>query len=68
MSFLEPQRLWLLVVVGALAVAYVAVLRWRRAATLRFTTVDLLDESCRGDRSGAAMSSPACSCSACPPA
>ena len=44
MSFLEPQRLWLLVIVGALAVAYVAVLRWRRAATLRFTTVDLLDE------------------------
>ncbi|HET9546658.1 MAG TPA: VWA domain-containing protein [Desertimonas sp.] len=44
MTFLEPQRLWLLVVVGALAVAYVAVLRWRRAATLRFTTVDLLDE------------------------
>ena len=27
-----------------MAVAYVAVLRWRRAATLRFTTVDLLDE------------------------
>jgi Ca-activated chloride channel family protein len=44
MRFLEPQRLWLLVVVGALTVAYVAVLRWRRAATLRFTTVDLLDE------------------------
>ncbi len=44
MNFLEPQRLWLLLVVGALAVAYVAVLRWRRAATLRFTTVDLLDE------------------------
>ena len=43
-SFLEPQRLWLLLVVGALAVAYVAVLRWRRAATVRFTTVDLLDE------------------------
>ena len=43
-DFLEPQRLWLLVVVAALAVAYVAVLRWRRAATVRFTTVDLLDE------------------------
>jgi Ca-activated chloride channel homolog len=43
-DFLEPQRLWLLLVVAALAVAYVAVLRWRRAATLRFTTVDLLDE------------------------
>ena len=42
--FLAPQRLWLLLVVAALAVAYVAVLRWRRAATLRFTTVDLLDE------------------------
>ena len=27
-----------------LAVAYVVVLRWRRAATVRFTTVDLLDE------------------------
>jgi Ca-activated chloride channel homolog len=44
LDFLEPQRLWLLLVVAALAVAYVAVLRWRRAATLRFTTVDLLDE------------------------
>ncbi len=44
LEFLEPQRLWLLVVVAALGVAYVAVLRWRRAATLRFTTVDLLDE------------------------
>jgi Ca-activated chloride channel homolog len=43
-EFLEPQRLWLLVVVAALAVAYIAVLRWRRAAALRFTTVDLLDE------------------------
>jgi Ca-activated chloride channel family protein len=44
MTFIEPQRLWLLAVVAALAVAYVAVLRWRRAATLRFTTVDLLDQ------------------------
>ncbi len=44
MNFLEPQRLWLLLGVAVLAVAYVAVLRWRRAATLRFTTVDLLDE------------------------
>jgi Ca-activated chloride channel homolog len=44
MTFLEPQRLWLLLVVGVLAIAYVAVLRWRRAATVRFTTVDLLDE------------------------
>ena len=44
MNFLEPQRLWLLLVVAALLVAYVAVLRWRRAATVRFTTVDLLDE------------------------
>ena len=44
MTFLEPQRLWLLLVVGALGVAYIAVLRWRRAATVRFTTVDLLDE------------------------
>jgi Ca-activated chloride channel homolog len=44
MTFLEPQRLWLLLGVGVLAIAYVAVLRWRRAATVRFTTVDLLDE------------------------
>jgi Ca-activated chloride channel family protein len=43
-NFLEPQRLWLLLGVAVLAVAYVAVLRWRHAATLRFTTVDLLDE------------------------
>jgi Ca-activated chloride channel family protein len=44
LEFMEPQRLWLLLIVAALAVAYLAVLRWRRAATLRFTTVDLLDE------------------------
>lgn len=43
-DFLEPGRLWLLLVVGALAAAYVVVLRWRNTATVRFTQVDLLDE------------------------
>jgi Ca-activated chloride channel family protein len=43
-DFLDPQRLWLLLLVVALGVAYVVVLRWRRAATVRFTQVDLLDK------------------------
>jgi Ca-activated chloride channel homolog len=43
-DFLAPGRLWLLVLVAGLAVLYVVVLRWRRAATVRFTQVDLLDK------------------------
>jgi Ca-activated chloride channel family protein len=42
-DFLAPGRLWLLLVVAALAVAYLVALRWRRTATVRFTQVDLLD-------------------------
>jgi Ca-activated chloride channel homolog len=44
LEFLEPQRLWLLLGVAVLGIAYVAVLRWRSTATVRFTAVDLLDE------------------------
>lgn len=43
-DFLAPERLWLLLFVVALGVAYGFVLRWRRAATVRFTQVDLLDK------------------------
>ena len=43
-DFLAPGRLWLLLIVAALAVGYVLVLRWRTTAALRFTQVDLLDE------------------------
>lgn len=43
-DFLEPGRLWLLIIPAALAVLYVVVLRWRKAATVRFTQVDLLDK------------------------
>ena len=43
-DFLAPGRLWLLLLVVGLAVLYVVVLRWRRAATVRFTQVDLLDK------------------------
>jgi Ca-activated chloride channel family protein len=43
-DFLAPGRLWLLLAIPLLAVAYVVVLRWRRAAQVRFTQVDLLDE------------------------
>ena len=43
-DFLDPERLWLLLVVLALAVVYVVVLRWRSRATVRFTQVDLLDK------------------------
>ena len=42
-DFLASGRLWLLLVVAGLAVLYVAVLRWRRAATVRFTQVEVLD-------------------------
>lgn len=42
-QFLNGGRLWWLLAVAALAVAYVLVLRWRRRATIRFTQVDLLD-------------------------
>ena len=43
-EFLAPERLWLLVGVGVVGAAYLAVLRWRRGATVRFTQVDLLDQ------------------------
>jgi Ca-activated chloride channel family protein len=43
-DFLAPGRLWLLLLVVALGVGYVAVLRWRRTATVRFTQADLLDK------------------------
>ena len=42
-DFLAGGRLWLLLVVVALAAAYVASLRWRRGAQVRFTRIDLLD-------------------------
>jgi Ca-activated chloride channel homolog len=43
-DFLAPGRLWLLLVVAGLAVGYVAVLRWRRGAQVRFTQIELLDQ------------------------
>jgi Ca-activated chloride channel family protein len=43
-DFLAPGRLWLLLAIPLLAIAYIVVLRWRRAAQVRFTQVDLLDE------------------------
>lgn len=43
-EFLDGGRLWLLLVVALLAGAYVAVLRWRRSATVRFTQIELLDQ------------------------
>jgi Ca-activated chloride channel family protein len=43
-DYLNPGRLWLLLAIPLLAIAYVVVLRWRRAAQVRFTQVELLDE------------------------
>jgi Ca-activated chloride channel family protein len=43
-DFLEAGRLWLLLVVVALAGFYLVVLRWRSRTAVRFTQVDLLDE------------------------
>jgi Ca-activated chloride channel family protein len=42
-EFLNPGRLWWLLAVAGLGLAYVAVQHWRRRTTLRFTAVDLLD-------------------------
>ena len=42
MSFLAPSRLWLLLVVALLAVAYVVLQRRRPAHALRFSELDLL--------------------------
>ncbi len=42
MSFLAADRLWLLVLVVALLIAYVVVQRQRRPYAVRFTNVDLL--------------------------
>jgi Ca-activated chloride channel family protein len=43
MTFLAPSRLWLLVAVAALAVAYVVLQRRRRHYAVRFTNLELLD-------------------------
>jgi len=43
MSFLEPQRLWLLLLVAGLVLAYLAMQRRRRAYAVRFTALPLLD-------------------------
>ncbi len=42
MSFLAPERLWLLVLVAALLVAYVVLQRRKPAFAVRFTELDLL--------------------------
>ncbi len=44
MSFLDPVRLWLLVAVLALVVAYVVMQRRRRSYAVRFTNLALLDK------------------------
>ena len=41
-DFLDPGRLWLLLVPLGLVVLYVVVLRWRGRAAVRFTQVDCL--------------------------
>jgi Ca-activated chloride channel homolog len=43
-DFLAPDRLWLLVVVAALAVAYLLAQRRRAAHTVRFTQIEMLDQ------------------------
>jgi Ca-activated chloride channel family protein len=43
-DFMFPGRLWLLLALFALALTYGAVLRWRTAATVRFTQIDLLEQ------------------------
>jgi Ca-activated chloride channel family protein len=43
MTLLAPSRLWLLIAVAALALAYVVLQRRRRHYAVRFTNIDLLD-------------------------
>lgn len=43
-DFAAPARLWLLLVVVALAAGYLAVVLWRQRTQVRFTEVELLDE------------------------
>ena len=42
-DFIAGERLWFLLVVVVMGAAYAASLRWRKAAQVRFTQVDLLD-------------------------
>lgn len=44
LEFLHENRLWFLMLVALLGVAYVFVLQWRRSATVRFTQIELLDQ------------------------
>ena len=43
-DFLAPGRLWLLVVVAGLAVAYIVAQRRRAVHTVRFTQIEMLDQ------------------------
>lgn len=43
-DFMAGGRLWLLLIVVALGVLYVASLRWRSRTAVRFTQIDLLDK------------------------
>jgi Ca-activated chloride channel homolog len=43
-DFLAPARLWLLLVVGALVVAYVVAQRRRAVHTVRFTQIEMLEQ------------------------
>jgi Ca-activated chloride channel family protein len=47
-SFLWPDALWLLLVLPVLAVAYVLMLRFRKAARLRFSNLSLVREALGG--------------------
>jgi Ca-activated chloride channel homolog len=44
MSFISPERLWLLLGAAALAVAYLVLQRHRRSYAVRFTNLALLDQ------------------------
>ena len=43
-DFLAPERLWLLLVVAALVVAYVVAQRRRATNTVRFTQIEMLEQ------------------------
>lgn len=43
-EFLAPGRLWLLLVVAAMIAVYVVAQGWRARSTVRFTSIDLLEQ------------------------
>ena len=62
MTFLAPDRLWLLLALAALVAVYVVQALRRSRYVVRFTELDLLPASPRSARAGAATCPLPCCC------